>query len=366
MKKLLEARDLAGMRALLRDDPGAAKKPGVAGVAAGMAWKEALALLVQHGADLNASYRGYRPLHALIQESPHAEGGSPAKSRIECFEWMLDRGADPELMAAWPPARAVIIAAFAGVAEYVTILRGRGVEENVFVSAALGDARAVARHLKKDAADATARDGEGAAAGHCLPGSQPGGLTALQCAAGSKLGAKDAKTAAGLIESAKTLIEAGADVNAITRSWGDDVNATYFAVHNDAMYELLLDHGADPTAALPPAVWRERYHLAEMAMARGGDINAPADDGKPMLNQMVRWGQLKQAFWLLEQGASPNAADERGWTAVHQAASRGNERLMRAVLVAGGDRSRRDRSGHTPLQVARAMGRSKMVRILGG
>jgi ankyrin repeat protein len=280
MKKLLEARDLAGMRALLREN-----------------------------------------------------------------------GADPELTAAWPPARAIVVAAFTGVSEYVAILRTRRVERNVFVSSALGDARAVARYLKKDPSSATARDA--------------GVLTALQCAAGSKLGARDARTAAALLECASLLIAAGADVNAVTRSWSHNVTATYFAVHHDAMYRLLLDHGADPTAALPPAVWRERYHLAELALERGADINAPVDDGKPILNQLIRWGQMKQAFWLLERGASPNVADERGWTAVHQAASRGNERIMRAVLAAGGDRSRRDGAGHTPLQAARSMGRSRMATILG-
>jgi ankyrin repeat protein len=88
------------------------------------------------------------------------------------------------------------------------------------------------------------------------------------------------------------------------------------------------------------------------------------DHGKPLLNQLVRWGQVRPALWMLERGASPNLPDERGWTAVHQAASRGSERLLRAVLAASGDRRARDRSGSTPLDVARSRGRAKLVKLL--
>jgi ankyrin repeat protein len=49
---------------------------------------------------------------------------------------------------------------------------------------------------------------------------------------------------------------------------------------------------------------------------------------------------------------------------VHQAASRGSERLLRAVLAAGGERTARDRSGATPVDVARSRGRAKLVKLL--
>jgi len=79
----------------------------------------------------------------------------------------------------------------------------------------------------------------------------------------------------------------------------------------------------------------------------------------------VRWGQLQQAFWLLERGASPNVADPRGWTAMHQAASRGNLRLMKALLEAGGNRRKMNKIGQTPLDIARSLKRSPVVALLG-
>ena len=78
----------------------------------------------------------------------------------------------------------------------------------------------------------------------------------------------------------------------------------------------------------------------------------------------MRWGQVKPALWLLERGASPNLPDERGWTALHQAASRGNERMLRACLDAGGDREVRDRFRLTPAMVAVRMRKPRMAEIL--
>jgi hypothetical protein len=47
------------------------------------------------------------------------------------------------------------------------------------------------------------------------------------------------------------------------------------------------------------------------------------DHDRPLLNELIRWGRVKPALWMLERGA---------------------------------DRSRRDRGGHTPRDIARAMG----------
>ena len=56
--------------------------------------------------------------------------------------------------------------------------------------------------------------------------------------------------------------------------------------------------------------------------------------------------------------------DPDGWTAVHQAVSRGNERLLRALLEHGGDRTARNAAGKTPLHLARAKGKAKIVAVL--
>jgi ankyrin repeat protein len=119
------------------------------------------------------------------------------------------------------------------------------------------------------------------------------------------------------------------------------------------MFELLLQRGADATEALAHAVWASAYELAERALAHGAAIDRAIANNKPLLNDMICWGQIPQTMWLLERGASPNVEDARGWTAVHQAASRGNARMVKAVLDARGEKRRTDKEGNIPRDIAR-------------
>jgi len=342
----LRAGDLAAVRAMLKADPKVARQPRVMNEAAARAFLPAVKLLHKNGADLNGVWRNYRPLHNLLQADPHTAAGKPAPERLQCLEWLLEHGADPELTGAWPAARAIIIAAFVGEPEYVKRLRRAGAHIDGFAGAALGDCRLVERTLRERPGFARERD--------------HGGLTALQCAAGSRM------PKARIVDAARLLLDAGAEVNARTRSFAHAVDAPYFAAgaNNRAMFELLLERGADPTEALSHAVWGKHFELADLALARGGDADRATANGKPLLNDLIRWGQIPQMMWLLERRASPNVPDGEGWTAVHQAASRGNARMLRAVLDAGGDLTRRDHRRLKPLDVARRTKRQKLVGML--
>jgi ankyrin repeat protein len=275
--------------------------------------------LKKRGGDLNASFRNYRPLHSLIQEHAHKEGASTPK-RAACLAWLLANGADTELTGAWPSMRALIVAAFTGTPDYVKVLRDGGARMDIFTWAALGNSTKVAALLAKHPELATARDA--------------GGVTALFCAAGSRMGRADRRIAKGLTDVARLLLGAGANPNERVKSWAHDVDVMNFAIaaeQRDTVV-LLLDRGADPTAALPPALWRQDYETADLLIARGGDIDRAIDENRPLLNNLIRWGQFKPAMWLLEKGASPTQTDARGWTAVDQAKSRGNKRMLHAVV----------------------------------
>ncbi|MBK7644594.1 MAG: ankyrin repeat domain-containing protein [Planctomycetes bacterium] len=321
--------------------------------AAGRADRTALAALHAQGADLNAVWRGYRALHALIQEDPHAEGASAPEERLPCLVWLLEHGADPELPGAWPPSRALLVAAFSGETRYVEALRDHGARSDFFTRCALGELAAVRKELARSKELARARDG--------------GTLTALQCVCASRMGRKDENLAQRLLEIAALLLDAGAQPGALTKSWSHEVDAAYFACNSGQkeMLELLLERGADATAALPSAAWRKTLELAELCLAHGAKIDEARAEGRALLNELVRWGQVTPVLWLLEKRANPNLPDERGWTAVHQAASRGNERMMRAILAAGGDLGVKDKQGLTPLSVALLARKPKMLELLG-
>jgi ankyrin repeat protein len=229
----------------------------------------------------------------------------------------------------------------------VTHLREAGARVDTFVACALGDLGTVRRLLKKSPEDATGRD--------------PGGLTALQCCAATRLFKGDLRARRRLLEIATLLLDSGADPNAKTKSWSHEIDAAYLAVsaRNAEMLELLLARGGDATAALPAAAWCDDKEFAEIALRHGGSLNRASEGARPLLNELVRWGQVSAVLWLLQRGADPNLPDEKGWTAVHQAASRGNARMLKALLDAGGDPLRQDRFGMTPGEVARGK------RILG-
>ncbi len=304
--------------------------------------------LRREGADLNASYAQYRPLHSLIQTDPHRAQRRPSAERLRCLDWLLANGADPELTGGWPPARAMVIAGFTGVPEYVERLKDAGVKVDGFASAALGDVAGVKRALRADAAFANARDA--------------GDLTPLICAAGSRMpGTEDAA-----VRIAELLLDAGADPRATMQTPGHVLDATYFATgaKRGSVFQLILKRGGNPTEALSHAVWANLFDLAEIALSHGAEPDRAIANGKPLLNDLIRWGRMDATNWMLAHGSSPNVPDGDGWTAVHQAASRGNARLLQASLRAGGDPARKDKLGHTPLDVARIMRREKLVPLL--
>jgi len=282
----------AEVRAALRSKPGAATLARAVVMAAGRAWQAALEVLRKNGAD-------------------------------------------PELTGAWPPARAIVVAAFMGEPEFVKHLRP-ATQMDGFAGAALGDRKLVEKALKSDAAFPHQRD--------------HGGLTSLQCACGGRMPRGE------YLAIARLLLDAGADVRVRTKSWAHELDASYYAAGSKetALLELLLENGCDPHEALGHTVWGKRFELAEMAMRHGASADSAMHKGKPLLNNLIRWEQIMQAMWLLDHGASPNLADKKDWTAVHQAASRGNGRMLRAVLKAGGDTSRRDKDGRLPQDVANA------------
>ena len=319
--------------------------------AAQFAWPDGLALMLKYGADLNACDRHYRPLHALIQDRPH-DGQGPSSERVACLEWLLARGANPEGLGGWPTARALVTAAFVGAPEYVATLKRAGARIDVFTASALGDAGDVSRRIDGDSDLVRSRDA--------------GVLTPLHCCAGSRLGRSQPEVAASLVETARILLDAGADLNAHARSWGHDVDVAYFVVRSGqtSMLTLFLERGLDPTSAIPPAAWDGRADLIDLAIAHGARIDQAREHARPILNELVRWGQFSQARLLLARGADPNVADDRGWTALHQAVSRGNAAMIEELVRAHGDGTVRDRSGQSPRDMAKAKGRTDLMRLL--
>jgi ankyrin repeat protein len=201
------------------------------------------------------------------------------------------------------------------------------------------------------------------------------------------------------------LLAHGANVD---QPWATDGAATLYAIltyaHTPVGVRWLLEHGADPDPVFagngesPLHVVARRWdvELAERLVSRGADVTRRRSDGRTPYAVAQLSGNRAVADWLLDHGASPDlpdvdrlvAACSRGdreaahallaarpelrdeigpehYTAMHQAAERGDTRALEAMLDCGFDPNRPDESiGKTALHSAAGSGRPDAVRLL--
>jgi ankyrin repeat protein len=182
-----------------------------------------------------------------------------------------------------------------------------------------------------------------------LVGSGGGGLTALVFAARE-----------GDLESAKLLVEAGADVNQTTEyGWTPLLTAT-----NNRHYKLaeyLIEHGADVNRA-NKGKWTPLYLATDNRNIEGGDFPVP----KPDLDH------LEYIKFLLDHGANPNAQakdntltrtiftmqwfTEDGATPLVRAAQSSDLELLKLLLAYHADPLMKTNHGDTALTAAAGIG----------
>ncbi|WP_428097437.1 ankyrin repeat domain-containing protein [Candidatus Rariloculus sp.] len=162
------------------------------------------------------------------------------------------------------------------------------------------------------------------------------------------------------IDAAHVLLEAGADVNQVTRyGWSPLLAATQN--RNYQMGKFLIERGADVNIANKGG-WTPLYLATDNRNLEGGDYptRTPDMDG------------LEYIKLLLEEGANPNARmiestetrtvftnqwlDENGATAFLRASQSGDIELMHLLLEYGADPHIYTELGVTPLSVAAGIG----------
>jgi ankyrin repeat protein len=113
----------------------------------------------------------------------------------------------------------------------------------------------------------------------------------------------------GQLAAVKTLIAAGADVNAAAKN-GLRVQALHAAVagRNLEIVKAVLDAGADPNAQqqagfrpMHEAGTNANRKLAELLLSRGADPTLTSDDGKSAIDLAREKGQGEFADWLASQ-----------------------------------------------------------------
>jgi len=165
---------------------------------------------------------------------------------------------------------------------------------------------------------------------------------------------------AGSIDAARVLLDAGADVNQVTRyGWSPLLAATQN--RNYQFGKFLIEHGADVNIANKGG-WTPLYLATDNRNLEGGDYPTRTPD----------MNDLEFITLLLDKGANPNAQltestetrtvftnqwlDEEGATAFLRASQSGDVELMRLLLARGADPKINTKLGVTPLAAAAGIG----------
>lgn len=181
------------------------------------------------------------------------------------------------------------------------------------------------------------------------------GRTPLHVCAGRPLKGESAASLA----TAKALVNAGGDVNAVQPIPDDGevfpATALWYALargRNRALAAWLLKRKADPGNCMFALVYADDLESAKLVRRHGARVDEVFGGETPLIYAM-RHQRAKLAGWLLKEGADPNARDRRGLSVLHHAVRRRlPDSTLKALLKAGADAGAVAKDGTSVAQLA--------------
>ena len=387
-------RDRAAVRALLaqsvqKADVNARQGDGTTALAWAAHWNddETAGLLIRAGADVNlANDYGVTPLSLACTQGNAAlvrmlldAGANPNAARTtgetplmtcartgsaDAVKLLLDRGADPNAKESRRGQTALMWAVAQKHPEAAAVLMTSGADPNAVSH--MPDGFTPAQYLTYGVyrRDPTRVDTFGPDGVHPDPASSRGGFSALMFAA-----------RAGDLDSARLLVEAGAEVNHASPEYGSALVVAAASGQED-FARLLLQRGADPNVTDRWGFTALHYVLRDGLTAIG-----MSRERIPTDSYWLRPGIPGLVKTLLDHGADPNARvgdglpafdyppfqrttgnmmpqiRQPGATPFFLAAASLDAGLMRLLLEHGADPTLSTAEGTTPLMAASGMGR---------
>jgi ankyrin repeat protein len=227
--------------------------------------------------------------------------------------------------------------------------------QDIHTAAVVGDDALVHRFLEADATAATAI-------------SPPYGGNALVYLCLSKYLRLDPSRSDGFLRAATALLDAGADANSGFWSTGphpEFETALYGAAgvaHHEGLTRLLIERGADPNDEEAVYHSPETRELGAMkVLVETGRLRP--DNLVMMLIRKHDWHDYDGIKYLLERGADPNGARDRGWLPLPHALARDNARRNIALLLDHGVDPQLGSGGRSAVALAARHGRSDVLDL---
>ncbi len=260
-------------------------------VAAAQGHNGVIDALASHGADLNATDKdGITVLMAAA-----------SANRVATVKLLLTRGADVNATSS-DGASALMAASFGGYRQTADLLLAGGANVNSEDSAGRTPIMAAALSGNPDIGQALIAKKAN------IQAEDKGGSTALTYAAAN-----------GHLAFVQLMLKAGLKKN-------PDVSMAYAARGcNTGIVRALLDNGAKVTATV---------------------------EGSPALSLASAGNCLETAEFLITKGADVNAADDKGMTAMMEAAAWGFDGVVKLLLAKGGDMEVRNKDGQSAWTLA--------------
>lgn len=164
----------------------------------------------------------------------------------------------------------------------------------------------------------------------------------------------DAKTVERLLKKDPSLVNAA--------RFGPGWSPLLLAARNGhrKVVALLLEAGAPmEDKAIGDAAARGHIDIVELFLAKGVDINGPAD----LMEEAVSGGRTVMVQWLLAQGASVHGKPGKSGP-LDNAAFKGHKAIAELLLAQGARADAKDEHGRTPLSGAASWGNTEVAELL--
>jgi ankyrin len=105
--------------------------------------------------------------------------------------------------------------------------------------------------------------------------------------------------------------------------------------------------------------------MVELLLEKGADLSHARHDGLTPLFMAIREGRTDMVALLLEKGADVNVRGAiSSVTPLHIGAYEGNQEIVTLLLKYGADKQARMTSGELPVDLARQLGRTDLIKLL--